>query len=404
MPNPNLDGARSRSLLLLPTTAEIGGLESSVLTLARELQGRGVVTRTVFPRTATSARLLQWSRSYGVPVEVSTAVREVIVPHTLRDMRALRRLVAESRADVVNLHYGGGHISLKDVLAVRLAGRRRCVVSVLHPTPWSQAGERKRWMTRIAALLADAVTTISQATRRTLLEAGVPAERVIVIPCGSRPPAHTPDRAAARAHLGVPEDAFVIGSLARLVPSKGFGDLIDAVTALAAPPGDVHLIIAGDGPEREALERHGRSRLPGRVHFLGRVAETTDVYAAADVFALGSHLEGFGLVFLEAAFYGLPCVGTAVGGVTDIVVDGETGLLVPPASPSALATALRTLRDDPALRRRLGARARERANAEFTEQLMADRYEAVFWPRSRRAGAPLRPPARTEVSAGSRQT
>jgi glycosyltransferase involved in cell wall biosynthesis len=381
-----LNRTRPRSVLFLPTTDEIGGLEANVLTLARELGRRGIATRTVFPRTPMSDRLLRWSRSFGVAVEDSDAVRHVVAPHTLRDVLALRRLVAESHAEVVNLHYGGGHIALKDVLAVRLAGRHRCVVSVLHPTPWAQAGERKRKMTVLAAHVSHVVTTVSQATRTNLLQAGIPAEKVVVIPCGSRRSPQTPSRAEARARLRLPAHAFVISSLARLVPSKGVDELIDAVASLPDPDGSVRLVIAGDGPERSALERYGHARLPGRVLFLGRVEETADVYAAADAFALASHLEGFGLVFLEAAFHGLPCVGTSVGGVTEVVVDGETGLLVPPASPEAFARALRSLRDDPAYGRRLGARARDRAELHFSEQSMADRYESVFWPPRRSTG------------------
>ena len=99
--------------------------------------------------------------------------------------------------------------------------------------------------------------------------------------------------------------------------------------------------------------------------------------AAADVFALPSRREGFGLVYVEAALHGVPSVGCAVGGVTDVIAHGETGLLVPPEDADALAGTLRRLADDPRWRRRLGAAAGPEA-AEFTEPVMADRYTAVF--------------------------
>ncbi len=239
-------------------------------------------------------------------------------------------------------------------------------------------GGRKRAMTRLAALLTHAVTVNSRAMRDILLEAGVPARKIHMLPPGVQVPTDLPDRDEARARLGLPVDAFVVGCVARLAPHKGVGDLIKAAARVPDPGGHLRVAVAGDGPERVALETLGVACLGARAVFLGRVPDIQDVYAAADMFALPSHMEGFGLVYIEAAFHGVASVGARAGGVPDVILDGETGLLVPPGDPDALAAALARLHDDPALRRRLGEAARTRAYAEFTEERMADRYASLF--------------------------
>jgi glycosyltransferase involved in cell wall biosynthesis len=378
MPDIRSSAVPDCDCLLVSTAANIGGMERAVCALARELTSRRWDVRTTFPATSGSSALLAWCREQGVAAEALPAVLDAAAGHSGQGMLALRDFVRDARPRVVNLHYGDNFISLKDVLAVRLAGGTRCVITVHHPTPWSRENARKRLLTRAAAHLANAVVAVSQATRQVLLDAGVPARKLRLIRSGLRPPAHLPSRAQARARLGLSPDAFVVSALARLEPHKGLADLIEAAVRVPDPQTALQVVIAGEGPERPGLERLAAARLGPRAKFLGRVADTGDLYAAADVFALPSYLEGFGLVYLEAAFHGVPSIGTRVGGVPEAVLDEKTGLLVPPGQPSALAAAIRRLRDDPALRRQLGEAAQTRARGAFSDAAMADRYAHVF--------------------------
>lgn len=384
-------------LLVLTTSDAVGGMQRVVAGLVRQFCERGVDVRSVFPRSPASGALLAWMDREGVPAEVSDALPDAAAPHTLAGMRSLRRFVRAARPDVVSVHYGDNFISLKDVAAVRLAGRARVVISVYHPTPWGETARAKRWLTLAAASLADAVVVESDAVRNVLLQAGVRGRKLHVIPCGVRPPGELPSRMDARRALGLPADAFVVGSLARLTAHKGIDDLIEAVAALGADD-NIVLVVAGDGEERRRLQRIAAERLVGRALFPGRIDDPGLLYAAADVFALPSRMEGFGLVYIEAAFHGVPSVGADAGGVREAVRDGETGFLVPPGDVPALAGAIRTLREDSDLRRRLGAAARARALAEFTETTMADRHAAIFWPGAgnaigRRGTSPALPQA-----------
>jgi glycosyltransferase involved in cell wall biosynthesis len=365
--------------LLISTADNIGGMERVVCSLTRGLTAANRSVYTAFPLTPKAPALLEWCRTQNVDAKATPAVRDAADNHTLEAMLALTRFVRQIAPRSVNLHYGDNFISLKDVLAVRLAGRHRCVITVHHPTTWDRTNSRKRLMTRLAAQLADAVVVVSEATRQVLLDAGVPDRKLHLIYSGVAAPEHQPTRTEARQRLGIPNDAFLIASLARLEPHKGIADLIEATAQLPDPRHNLLLIIAGDGPERARLEALATVRLGARARFLGRIAEVADLYAAANLFALPSYLEGFGLVYIEAAFYGLPSIGTWVGGVPEAVRNGETGLLTRPGDQAAIQFAIQKLRDDASLRHTFGDAARDRVNREFTETAMATRYATLLW-------------------------
>jgi len=369
---------RPPTIELLSTADNIGGMERVICGLAREFTARGCTVRTVFPDTPKRAALLNWCAEQGVTAETSPALLDAAAPHTWNSVKRLAQFLRERSPDIVSLHYGDNFISLKDLLAVRLSGRRRCVVTVYHPTSWKEAGSKKRLLTRAAAMFADEITTISDATYDILREAGIPKRKLHNIPCGLRLPQQLLDRGEARARLGLPADATIIGSLARLVPHKGIDELIKATARLAGSRNKLFLAIAGDGPERPALQQLSASLLGDKARLLGRVPDVDEFFAACDFFVLPSHLEGFGLVYAEAAFHGVPSIGTNVGGVPDAVVHDRTGLLVPVNDLDALTNGVQRLFDDTGLRQRLGIAARARAHAEFTEHVMADRFEPVF--------------------------
>jgi len=374
---------RAPRLLYLTNSDWIGGMERSVVNLSRELTDRGWAVRSVFLETPRTPALLEWARAQGFEAESSPALLSYFERHTYRRMFALRRLVARSGADVVHVHVGSNFLPLKDVLAIRLSGRRTCVASIHSAEPWTGDNRNARRKTRAAAALCHLLIVHSNATRQVLLDAGVPARKIRLITLGVRAPDVRPARDAARARLGIPASAFVVTTNARLEPHKGIADLIAATAQLPDPEGSIVLQIAGEGPQRQDLERLAAMLLPGRARFLGHVADHADLYAATDVFAMPTRnaKESFGLVFIEAAFHGVPSVGTRVGGIPDAIVDRQTGLLVPPNAPAELAVALARLRADDALRSRLGLAAQARAHELFTVGRMADRYEEAYGER-----------------------
>lgn len=365
-----------RLLILSADGTAVGGVTRVTLGLFAELQARGWVVSAVYPGSIDAPRLLGWAAGRGLSVEVS---RDWLSPASgkIQNVRSLLSRVRAARPDVVNLHYGGAHIPLKDVLAVRLAGVQTCVVSLHAPTPWSGAGRIRKWTTRLAATLCSRVIPCSAAVADVLREAGVSGPRVTVVPGGVQEPGDVPTRNEARAALGIADDAFVVGTVVRLSPEKGVPYLIEAVAGMQNEP--PLLLIKGDrSSEWQRVTRMAADLLPGHCIVLDADADNEHVFAATDVFALPSLLEGYPLVLMEAASRSLPCVATDVGSVSELVVDGQTGIVVPPADVAALRQALQTLRADAALRAAMGRNASERARVEFSESLMAERYARAY--------------------------
>ncbi|HEX2760193.1 MAG TPA: glycosyltransferase, partial [Rhizomicrobium sp.] len=238
---------------------------------------------------------------------------------------------------------------------------------------------------RFATLLHQAtqIAGVSESVVAPLLADGVAAGRCRVIHNGIDFGRLQPGRnMALRARLGIAEDAIVAAAVGSLIPRKGM-DLL--IRAAAQVPG-LHLVIAGDGPEREALARQAAGLgVGGRVHFLGYCGDISPVYAAADIAALASRGEAFGLALAEASYFGLPVVSHRLPGISEAVRDGETGLLVPPGDVEALAAALRRLGEDAEQRRALGAAGRDHVTARFARERMIADFESLYEEMSRRA-------------------
>ncbi len=208
-------------------------------------------------------------------------------------------------------------------------------------------------------------------------------DRVTVVPYGidvARFEADDGQRAAARRRYRPAGAKGVVAFVGRLRYYKGLHVLIDA---LADAPG-VAALVVGDGPEGAALRAQAMARgVAERVHWLGDVADADlpDILAAADAFCLPAtaRSEAFGIAMVEAMAAGRPVVSTELGtGTSWVNRDGETGLVVPPGDPAALAAAIRRLVDDGALRARLGAAAQQRARAAFSRPAMVAAIEAVY--------------------------
>ncbi len=238
---------------------------------------------------------------------------------------------------------------------------------------WLEAQKTRHDLHRVLEGAAR-VLVINDQTKRELRRFGVPERKLVKLYPGVADPFfHVPDGVEtfrARHRLS---GKRVITSVGRLVPRKGHRVLVAAFPQVLREVPGAHLLIVGDGPERAALARDVEDRgLVGAVTFLGAVPEddVRRALAVADSFALTplddpQNPEGFGIVYLEAAAAGKPSVGTRVGGVPEAVLDGQTGMLVPPSDPAATGAALVRVLTDAGLRQALGAAARARADKEF---------------------------------------
>jgi glycosyltransferase involved in cell wall biosynthesis len=246
------------------------------------------------------------------------------------------------------------------------------------PVFWTPTAAR-RLRVRLALARARHVVALWSGSAGVLHDRfGVPEDRISVVPNGVPPrtaAATAPSRGETRASFGLDADRPTVAYLGALVPEKG----VDvAIRALAQAPG-AQLLVAGDGPERAALEELARSSAPGRVTFAGTVDDAWRVYDASDVVVLASRGgDSMPAVLIEAGLAGLPSVSTPIDAIPEVVVDGETGLLVPPGDAEALGRALRDLVDDPARARSFGDAARARCSARFVMPIVAEQWATVL--------------------------
>ena len=377
-----------------------GGMEQAVYHLAVRLQGRGVETVLV-TRPATRAEPFPGD-VVTIPYGGHAEGHGRILDRTLRYPRFSAR-VGDAVAEMVR----AGRVDLVDAQGLCALGygrRRRADPTLRAPLVMNPQGleehkttglkrlalSRLRALSREAARLSDRVIATDEATREDVPRLlGVDAARVAVIPNGIEPAEVarlTPTDAEAVVHAAVPALAGVsllLLSVGRLEGYKGFGDVRAALARLharSALPARWAWVVAGDGPDRRALEQRAQAHLPGHAHFLRGVESATlhALYARADVFVHAPRYEGSSLVTLEAMTHGLPVVATRAGGIPDKVRDGETGRLVAPGDVDGLAAALADLAADPSRRQEMGRRGRERAEADFTWERIIERVLALY--------------------------
>jgi glycosyltransferase involved in cell wall biosynthesis len=346
------------------------GTERHIAELFENLARRGVDVSVACPDPSPLATRASRCRVPVIPLPKTGFVDVAAI-------RTLRRLLRSGKVDVIHAH--NGRTALAASIAVRLAGRGRCVVTqhFLAPSHTGRTGP-KALLSRMAHGWVDGHThahiAISRAVRDSMIARGESAPTdVTVISNGiTRPnPAALTPGAAIRDELGVPRDAIFLVCASRLEPEKDLITLLEAMPLLPASP-PVRLVIAGAGSMEADLQNKLRDwQLGDCCSLLGFREDVLSIIAAADIFVLPSKAEPFGLVILEAMSLGKPVVATGAGGPLEIVVEGETGLLVPPNNPGALAKAIQNLIDRPGTRAEMGGEGRARFSDCFTADRMA---------------------------------
>jgi sugar transferase (PEP-CTERM/EpsH1 system associated) len=300
--------------------------------------------------------------------------------HDLPTFGRLVRLLRRLRPDVVHTR---NWATFDGVVAARLAGVSR-IAHGEHGRDISDPEGRHRRRNTFRRLLAPLVrrfVTVSDDLQRWLVhDVGIAASKVTRIHNGVDTDRYAPrDRRASRAALQLPLDRTVIGTVGRLDPVKDHASLLRAFAALSGRDPDSILVIAGDGPCRDELQALAVSLgLTPRVRFLGVRHDVAAVLPSFDVFVLPSIAEGISNTILEAMAAGLPVIATRVGGNPELVVDGETGRLVPREDPERLAAAIAGYVVDAALRSRHGDQARRRTLEQFSLAAMRDAYARLY--------------------------
>jgi glycosyltransferase involved in cell wall biosynthesis len=293
----------------------------------------------------------------------------------IRMIPRLRRVMREFQPDVIHTH----SYVLRYSLPAGLAMRKSAMVHTVHNLAVKETDFTGRLLHRFAFGRKVSAVAVGEVVRRSYREwYGAEPEATIRNGIATAAYCRPEARQRWRAGHGFQDDDFLVVSAGRLDPQKNPLGLIDAFELAFRNDRRGHLLLAGDGSLREAAERRAAEREVGaRVHFLGVQAEIADVLAASDLFALSSDWEGTPLAVMEAMAAGLPVVATAVGGVPELVSDGETGLLSPAGDMQAFAGALSRLAAEPVLRAAMAGAARIRSE-KFSVETMVAEYASLF--------------------------
>lgn len=297
------------------------------------------------------------------------------------------RLAAHFRRHKVDLLHTNNAGCEESAVAARIAAITR-VLGTFHvdsrvDVARTRDGFRYRALEFVSNQCLHAAIAVSDATgREWARRTRIASRRIVTIRNGinTESCASAPDKRVARENLGLPKgDAFIVGGVGRLDAVKGFDVLLDAIALLAPQFPTLHLALAGDGPLRQTLEQQAiRLGIARRVHFLGFRRDVSLVFDALDLFAMPSRCEALPYALLEAMATRLPAVASDVGGVPEVVIHGQTGLLAPVGDHAQFATGIRTLLQDADLRQRMGEAARQRVITEFNQRDMVARTLQLY--------------------------
>jgi glycosyltransferase involved in cell wall biosynthesis len=367
---PAVDESTDVKVLHLQRIGGIGGSERHVLELLPALRARGMDARFLGldDTSAAPEPFYETLAAVEVPFERLPCPRDVDPRLARRTATAVRRF----RPDLVHTHLV--HADVYGALAA--AGARARLVSTKHNDDPFRSG-RVRYGERLLTRRADRVICITEALARFNREVvGLPEEKLRVVHYGlDAPPAPWGATGGPDLSPGTP----VLLSICRLVPQKGVDVAIEALARVREHHPNVHLVVLGEGPLRSELASlAARLDVAEAVSLPGRVGDVAWWLRRAAVLVHPARWEGFGLALLEAMLSERPVVASAVSSIPEIVVDGETGRLVPPDDAAALAAAVGDLLDHPARAAAMGAAGRALALAEFSVERMAERTAGVY--------------------------
>jgi glycosyltransferase involved in cell wall biosynthesis len=370
--------ASSRTLsVLLALGPAVGGMAQHVANLVRGLDRSRFEVAVAGPPGDLAA-------------DAARAASCAVHPLTFRSSPAPAALGAVRLAGLVrregfNLVHAHGYAAAgAAALARRLAPHARLVCTVHNFLTGTGAqpvaGWRACWLLGLIARRADRIITVSDSLRAQF--EGIPGveNKLVTISNGIDLAAFAkPDPAQARRELGLGTNRPVVGMVGRLAAQKGPLDFVRAASLVSQRIADARFVLIGDGPLREAVEQLADELgISDRVILAGHRPDAPTLIQAFDVVVVPSLSEGSSLTAMEAMAWSRPVVGTAVGGVREVIADGETGTLVPPGDTQALTEAIVSLLSDPERAQNWGEAGRRRVEREFSLRLMIERIEQTY--------------------------
>ena len=359
-----------KRILYVITDLQVGGVPLHVCRLAAEMHGLGHAVRVV--SLAPPGPVSQMIEQTGVEVAGCGARSALSIGALWR----LRREIISFQPDLVHSFLFHANIACRLMGALAYVSPQTliCEIQTVEiERPWHLTVDR--WTHHLCRLEIGNSPSVIEHLHR---EAGLPKSKLVRVPGGVDVEKFDNAAALDRAAVGAPEDCRLLVWVGRLDPVKGLDDLLSAMAAVAKKV-RTHLALVGDGPERPRLEQTiTRLGLTDCVTLLGTRKDVPRILKACDMFVFPSRTEGMPNALLEAMAAGCPIVCTDVAGNRDLISDGDSGVLVAPARPEALAEGILQVLEDTALAKRLGSRARRVAGEMYSHSAMVRRYLQAY--------------------------
>ena len=299
--------------------------------------------------------------------------------HNPLNIIRLSGLLKKEKPDIVHTH--GYFASVIGRLAAKKAGLP-IIITHVHSTYWEYK-KRHLLIERCLSRYTRKIVCCSEAVKNFVTgHEKIKKDKTVVIYNGVDEERFAPvqDPSPARARLGIDRESPVVGTVSSLTPHKGQGFLIQAAAKIRDTYPATRFLIVGDGPLRRDLEEQAlESDLQSSLIFTGTRRDIPDLLSLMDIFVLpSSSREGLGIAIIEAMAMGKPTVATNIGGIPEVIQDGETGLLVPPGDSAALAKAVIELVDNPDRAKAMGKKGRNRFTQKFTRKTMLSKIENLY--------------------------
>jgi len=360
-----------KKILFVITKSNFGGAQKYVFDLATGLPKDQFDVAVALGGSGILIQKLQAENIRVLPI--FSLARDVNPWSDITTFFELWRMFRKEKPDVAHLNSAkAGGVG---AISAHLAGVQK-IIFTAHG--WAFNEERPTWQKLIikffswvTVILSHETIAVSNAVRNNTAGWPFVVSKISVIKNGIKEPSFLLRNEArlhlfAKANIHVPENAFIVGTIAELHKSKGLTYAIEAFTKLMPENPNLYYFILGGGEEKERLETLvGLHNLQGRVFLLGFVDDASRYLKAFDIFLLPSMTEGLALVLLEAGLAGLPVVASRIGGIPEVIEDKNTGLLVPTRDSDAIALANQNLMTDRSLAKRFGEALRERVLAKF---------------------------------------
>jgi glycosyltransferase involved in cell wall biosynthesis len=374
------------------------GAQEVVRTLAEYLEASGECVVTVC--TFIDGPVRQDLEKLGIKVELLPARRRSVVAFpwfmadTIRIGRALTRLLKQYDVDVLQTHL----LSSLDflVLALRYTTQVRVVLWTFHNSIFGVTRDEigQQWLLkpkrclhnllyRLTSPLVDGFIAVSDEVKDAIQKAIGPVQDKITVICNGvdvkRYGQFAGDTLKLRGQLGLSAEARLIAVVGRLTEQKGHRYFIEAMVSVVSQYPDTHALLVGEGNLRSVLEAQVEMlNLDQHVHFVGNRSDIPHVLAISEIFVLPSLWEGLSVALLEAMAAGRPIVATAVSGTTQVMISGQTGLIVPAGNSHSLAEAMIQLLSHPEEAQAMGQKARQHVTVNFSAQKQVDEYLCLY--------------------------